>query len=170
MKIEVNVTEVELNTVVERDYDGDPTTLGDKVAAGLVRHILSSDNWPPLRERINSIRDEEIRALVIPAITEVFATPIQRTNNWGDPVGGATTLREVVISEARKILDGTKDNGYGRGQEPLARQLIREMVEKELRAELVAAIKEEREKVVAAVREQAGDLIAEAVKRGVAGR
>jgi hypothetical protein len=170
LNIEVNVIDVDLNTVLVPGYeDSAPTTLADKVVDQLVREALKEDGWKPLVRRVQEIRDEEIRKLVLPAITEAFEKPVQKTNTWGEPTGEPLTLREVVVEEARKILNGTKSDSF-RGDEPLGRQLINQMVLKELRAELTDAIKTEREKVVTAVREQAAQLITEAVTKGVTGR
>lgn len=173
MNIEVNVTEVDLSTVIDGYYnheDGAPTILADRVAEQLVRQARQNDeDWKTLRKRILSIRDEEIRKLVLPAITEAFEKPIQKTNTYGEPYGEPVTLREVVVEEARRILKGAGSNSLSDRDKPLARQLINQMVVKELRAELADAIKAEREKVVAAVREQAAQLITEAVTKGVTG-
>jgi hypothetical protein len=170
MKIDVNVSGIDLDTLVNEpsEYVA-PVTVADKVAEQLVREAMKADSWKPLVQRVREIRDEEIRKLVLPAITEAFEKPIQKTNAYGEPIGQPATLREVVVHEARKILNGTKGDAYGRNA-PLAQDLINQMVTRELRAELADAIKAEREKVVAAVRAQAADLITEAVTKGVTGR
>lgn len=170
MNLEVNVTDVDLSAVVREDTEYGPAVkLGDLVIAELVQRYMRTEDWPTLRKRVTEIRDEEIRAQVTPMITEAVARPVQKTNTYGEPIGEATSLREVVIDEARKILQGTKGDSYNR-KEGLGRQLIREMVEKELRTELTEVIKEERQKVVNAVRAQAAELITEAVTKGVTGR
>lgn len=170
MQLEVNVSDVNLSDVVREDSEYAPAVkLGDLVVGELVQRYMQTEDWPSLRKRITQVRDEEIRALVLPIIAEAVAKPVQKTNTYGDPIGEATSLREVILDEARKLLQGAKGDSYNR-KEPLGRQLIREMVDKELRAELAEAIKAEREKVVAAVRAQAAELITEAVTKGVTGR
>ena len=174
MKIIANVEGLDLSTVVDHAYDHDaggemPVTLADKVAAGLIRKFVKSDLYRGLKERVLEVRDEEIRTLIIPMITKAVEASFHRTNTWGEKVSETTTMRTVIMDEVKKVLEGLHGNSYGRN-ETLGRQLIREMVEKELRSQLSAAIKEEREKVIAAVRTQAADLIAEAVTKGIGGR
>lgn len=170
MNIEVKVSDVNLATIVDRDYDGAPTTLGDLVAEKLVRAAAGDDSWPTLRDRITQIRDEKIHALLEPLIAEAFSEPIQRTTNYGSPLGEPVTLREVVIAETQKVLAGwTTNYSLDRG-EPLGQALIRQMIHKELRTELSGVIKDERQKVVDAVRGAAADLITEAVTKGVTGK
>lgn len=169
MNIEVNVTDtLRLSDVVDETYAGERVTLADKVAEKLIEKAAGDDGWNELNRRIKEIRDEEIRAVVVPLIAEAFKAPIQRTNAYGDPSGDPITLRDLVLAEAKKVLTSASSTGYR--DEPLARRLVREMVEKELTAQLSAAIKEERAKVVAAVRAKAADLIAKAVAEGVTGR
>ncbi|KAB2347316.1 hypothetical protein [Actinomadura rudentiformis] len=165
MNIEVNVNDITLDSVIDGDDEG-AVRLREIIGVKLAHQIIGSDAWPTLSKRITDIRDEEIRKLVLPAITKAFESPLQKTNNWGDPVGEPVTLRDVIVQEARKILNGTRDR-YDARTEPLGRKLIREMVEREIRKELANAINAEREKVVAAVRAQAADLIAKAVAQGV---
>lgn len=171
MQIEVKVGDVDLGTVVRGYYgpNDEPATLGDLVVAELAQRFMQTDDWSTLRRRIREIRDEEIRTQVTPMIAEAVAKPIQRTSSYGTPVGEPISMREVVIEEARKVMQVVKEP-HSRNAEPIGRKLIREMVEKEMRAELGEAIKDEREKVVAAVRAQAADLITEAVTKGVTGR
>lgn len=170
MHINVNVADVDLSDVVGGyGPEGEPTTLGDLVIAEIARQFMKTEDWPELRRRVITIRDEEIRAQITPMIAEAVAKPIQRTGAYGDPIGEPVSMREVVVDEARKILQGTPKGSYDRDAQPLGRKLIREMVEKEMRAELADAIKAERQKVVDAVRAQAAELITEAVTKGVTG-
>ncbi|MGH3381876.1 MAG: hypothetical protein ACRDP6_44825 [Actinoallomurus sp.] len=171
MNIEVNVTGVDLATVTGGyGPDGEPTTLGDLVVAEIARQYMRTDDLSDLHRQIRMVRDEVIRERVTPMIEEAVSRPIQRTGSYGDPIGEPVSMREVVVDEARKVLQGTPNGSYGRDREPIGRKLIREMVEKELRDELADAIKDERQKVVDAVRGQAAELITEAVTKGVTGR
>lgn len=178
MKIEVNVTDLDLSAAIDSyaryDHDTDehidePVTLADKLVQQLVARAVRDDatGYPSLRKRVEQIRDEEIRALVAPAVAEAFAAPVRRTNDWGEPISDPVPLRDQIIAEARKTLDGvTRSSSYDR-TEPLARRLIRELVAAELQKELGDVIKAERDKVIVAVRDNAAELIAEAVKSGM---
>lgn len=172
MQIEVKVGDVDLGTAIRGYYgpNDEPATLADLVVTELASRFMQTDDWSTLRRRIREIRDEEIRAQVTPMIAEAVAKPIQRTGAYGDPIGEPISMREVVVDEARKILQGTPKGRYDRDAQPLGRQLIHEMVNRELKTELADAIKAERQKVVDAVRAQAAELITEAVTKGVTGR
>lgn len=180
MNINVDVTDLDLNSVVEHevtvDYEGDPigkrgVTLADKVVDKLVAKAIETADYTSLKERVKEIREEVVREAVTPLIAEAFTAGLQRTDHWGKPIGEPMTLREVVIEEARTVLNGVKEDRYNSSrQEPLVRQLVRKMVDDELRAELSEVIKEERAKVVAAVRGAAAELLAEAVTKGIGSR
>ncbi|GLY81862.1 hypothetical protein [Actinoallomurus iriomotensis] len=172
MQIEVKVGDVDLSTAIRGYYgpNDEPATLADLVVTELASRFMQTDDWSTLRRRIREIRDEEIRAQITPMIAETIAKPIQRTVAYGDPIGEPISMREVVVDEARKILQGTPKGSYDRNAQPLGRQLIHEMVSRELKTELADAIKAERQKVVDAVRAQAAELITEAVTKGVTGR
>jgi hypothetical protein len=171
MQFNVSVDQVDLSTIVtDNGYDEAPTTLGDLVVAEIARQFIKSDDWPSTQRQITTIRDEEIRALVLPMIADAVAKPIQRTNHFGEPAGEPVTLRDIVLEEARSLLQGLKETNIRGRNEPLVRQLVREMVEKELRKELAEIVKVEGEKVKTAVRNQAAELIAEAVTKGVGGK
>ncbi|MDN3356054.1 hypothetical protein [Actinomadura sp. DC4] len=171
MQIEVKVGDIDLSTVIPGYYGpaDEAMTIGDLVIAEIARRFMETDDWRTLRARIREIRDEEIRTQITPMIADAVAKPIQRTSSYGTPIGEPLSMCEVVVEEARTVLQSVRDP-HSRNAEPLGRKLIREMVEKEMRAELGAVIKDERQKVVDAVRAQAADLITEAVTKGVTGR
>lgn len=172
MQIEVKVGDIDLSTVAPGCYGphDEAMTVGDLVVAEVARQFMATDDYRTLRARIREIRDEVIHAQITPMIAEAVAKPIQRTGAYGDPIGEPISMREVVVDEARKILQSTPQGSYDRNAQSLGRKLIHEMVEKEMRAELTEVIKEERQKVIDAVRAQAAELITEAVTKGVTGR
>jgi hypothetical protein len=148
------------------------TVGGQTLADVIVRHALDKlaqgDPWNNLAKRVQDITDEEIRAHVADTIREALNGDLRRTNSYGEPYGEPTTLRALIGQEAKTTL--TRDSGeYGR-RETVLQKLIREEVGNAFRKELSDVIAKEREKVVAAVREQAGQLIAEAVTKGVGGK
>lgn len=185
MEITVNVAGVDLNTVVGEkrgqytgeygEYEMEHETIADLVAAQYLARALSDEAgrglYRGLAKRVGAIRDEEIRALLTPILTEALTGPIHKTNSYGEPVAGqATTLRELIGEEARTVLAGKTDGrNFGNNVKSL-RTIVRDEVTAALRAELEPIVKDEKAKVVAAVKAEAGNVIADAVKRGLSAR
>jgi len=179
MNINVNVTVdgqdgIDLTTEVQtvRRYDGElddyvetPVTLGEIVARRISADLTKDDSYPGLRKRFLELRDEEIREQVKPLVTEALTGPIQKTNTYGEPTGQTTSMRELVMAEAKKIVSKPTDS-YGRG-ETFLQKLVREEISRAFIGELNKVMAAEKEKVVVAVRAKAAELIAEAVKQGV---
>jgi hypothetical protein len=177
MEITVNLDNLDLNTVIGQsvviDSDGDPIeeggrTIGDAVIDALVAKLYASvrsSESRDLTDRIRNIRDEEIRAQIVPTITEALSKDIQQTNSYGEPVGRSTTLNELIVKQVNTFLvKGTDDY---RKNERLVDKIVREAIETAIKGELAAAIADEKTKVVAAVRAKAAELIADAVKQGI---
>lgn len=88
-------------------FGGEPQTVEDivlglaaaQVVAGLDREVRSR-----LAERVRAVRDEVIREQVAPIVAEALSGPVQRTNAYGEPVGEATTLREIITKDAQAAL------------------------------------------------------------------
>lgn len=168
--MQINVTvdgieAVDLNTPVVNVGTEDEVTLADVIADRAVRTLVYEDQRD-LRRRITEIRDEEIREAVKPTVLGAIDVAIQETNRWGEPTGEPTSLRELILKEAKELLNRPVDN-YHREKGTVLQSVVRDAVSKTLRAELDAVLKAEKEKVVAAVRAQAAELIAEAVKKGL---
>lgn len=175
MQITVNVDQVDLTSVVGdvRRYDDDAEeyvtegrTLGDLIAERVAKSIRESDAYPGLKKRVADIREEEIRARVAPDIEAAMAAPIRQTNRYGEPTGQATTMRELILEEARKFMERPVDQ-YSRDKGTVLQKWLRDAVEKTIKTELAEVLVDEKAKVVAAVRAKAADLIATAVKEGV---
>lgn len=154
-----------------RDYDDETgeynlrgKTLGDIVAEKLTKQLTAEKFYGDLQKRFTTIRDEEIRKAVEPVVAEAITGAIALTNGYGERSGQTTTMRELVMAEAKKLF--TERSDYGRGS-TLAQRILAEEIGRAFQAELATVIKAEKEKVVAAVRAKAADLIADAVKQGV---
>lgn len=145
------------------------STLADLIVREALRKLAKGDQWTGLNRRVREITDEEIRNHVTGLIADALNGDLRRTNSYGEQYGEPTTLRTLIAEEAKTALTRTASDGYGRGDTVIGK-LVREHVTAAMKKELAEAIKEEREKVVAAVREQAGQIIAEAVTKGVTGR
>jgi hypothetical protein len=170
--LNIEINGLALDTVVGAGYNDEPITLLDAIINAAVVRLSKEDEYREvhggLRKRVAAIRDEEIRALVKPELEAAMTAPITPTNHWGEPTTGkTTTLRELIVAHATKFFTEKTDEGYNRPQSTAAQRVVAEAVEKELTAELRAAVADEKAKVVAAVRAKAAELIATAVKEGV---
>jgi hypothetical protein len=174
--VKVDTTGIDLTTVIgERSrYDHDieegvseDVTLGDEVAKRITAKLTKDEEYPGLRKRFLAIRDEEIRKALEPVIVAAISGPIQKTNNYGEPSGGTTTLRELIMDEAQRLATAKVSDGYRSSSETVLAKFVREQIAAAFTKELAAVVAEEKAKVVAAVRAKAADLIAEAVKQGV---
>ena len=156
------------------DRDGEPmsapTTIEELVfdqAARLIAFSPDRDNKAMVRERLDAISAEEIRARVVPHIEVAIAESVQPTDTWGKPKGDPVTLREVIVTEARKLLTAkTRDRDDYRGPErTLVDRLIATEVAKAVHKELTGAIAEAKEQVTAAVKAEGAKVIAETIVR-----
>jgi hypothetical protein len=177
--MQINITvegvdQVDLATPIETrsryDEDGDretyEVTIGHLIADRVTAGLKKDDSWGGIKKRFLDIRDEEIRKAVEPIVTEAISGPIQKTNTYGEPTGGTTSIRELIMAEASKLLTKSADS-YNRSSETMLAKFVREQIAAAFTKELAAVVAEEKAKVVAAVRAKAADLIAEAVKQGV---
>lgn len=173
MNITVTVDEIALDTVVAEvfGYDsesGEPyeqgsKTVADLVAEQIVHKIMASKDYRGMQERIREIRSEVIREAVRPQVDEAIAAPIRKTNTWGEPVGEATTLREVIIDEARKLMNEPLDR-YAQGKGTYLTKAVRDEVKAALSAEIAESVKQVREQVSGQVGQMITDAVTAAMK------
>lgn len=173
MNITVKVDEVSLETVVAEvvafDEDGDPYPRGEKTMADIVggqivqRVISDRDAYPPFRNRVLEIRDEEIREAVRPMITEALTRPIKQTNRYGEETSQETTLSEIIVEEARKLLNSNAGDSYNRDTRTVVQKMVADEVTKALGAEIKDAVKQARD----AVSIDIGQQVAAAVTAGL---
>ena len=176
MNIEIKVDDITLSTVVgdvvDFDEDGDAVSTGrertvaDLVAAQIVNQVVRDARYPSLVDQVTRIRDEEIRAAVKPAIEQAINRPIRKTNYYGEATGEETTLTEVIVEEARKLLKEPADN-YRREQGTVLQQTVRAEVKKAFEAEIADAVKQARDLVAAELGDTVSTQIAAAVKAGL---
>ncbi len=183
MQINVNVDgldAIDLNTVIgdsvtQYDEDGDAIqgeqlTLGDLVAEKLANKIyagLDYDGRYELSKKAGEERVKLIRERLVPQVEEVLSGEIQKTNNYGEPNGQKTTMRELVIAEITRVVNAKGDRYHSSENTPLINRVVTAEVNRVLGTELAEVFKAEKDKVVAAVRAQAAELVAEAVAKGV---
>lgn len=168
MEINVNVDSVNLTDVIEEYGE---RTLGDTIAAGLIQRIANSDHYQKLTGLVKDVRDQEIRAQLTPVIAEALAKPIKRTNTWGEPTGTDTTLREVIVDEARKWLNSKADDRYGsNNSETNLQKMIRTEVRDAFANEIADAVKAAREAVTVQLGQDIGERISGVVREALAKR
>lgn len=160
MQINVTVENADLGSTVPQPY-GEDITLGSLVAQEVASEFKQTEGWDGIRKRFQNLRDEEIRAQVAPIIAEAIHTPVVRTNVYGEPTGESTTLRELVVKEAREALTRREDR-YGRDNTTNLQKVIRAEVQAAFVKEVAAVVKEVRAQVVAEIGETARDQITKA--------
>lgn len=172
MDIQVIVPDVTLQTVVrDATEDGGAATLANLVAAQLVDRIVGYgredwEGWNNLRRRVTEVRDEEIRAQVAPLIHETLTRGFPKTNNYGEPAGGTTTLSEIIMAEVNKVLTRPVDSSGYRGNQTVLQKIIYDLVHadfQKIAAEQVAAVRKE-------IAGQAGDAVRGAVQAAMRAR
>jgi hypothetical protein len=156
-----------------RDYDDETgeyntrgKTLADIVAEKITARLTADEYWSGLRKRFLELRDEEIRAAVRPLVENALTGPITKTNVYGEPTSGTTTMRELVMAEVNKVIHERSDK-YRSDSPTMLQANITKAVRTELDKELRAVFDAEKQKVVGAVRASAAELVAEAVKKGL---
>lgn len=170
MQITVNVTEVDLNSVVGERYDDDgdrrvPQTLGEAIVREAAAILARSPDYEDVRASVRRIRTEEIHTVVAKEVEAALTEPVNPTDQWGQTTGKPTTLRAEIARIAQKAVEPRPRGSYG--DPPALERIIREEVDRALAAELSKVVADEKAKVVAAVRAKAAELIAQAVKEGI---
>jgi len=167
-------TTVSVDVNLGSDVEAIRTRVIDSAARQMLMQVSPySDGEQHFTEFARSLRDdiqrairERVQEVVAPAVEAALVEGVQRTDNYGSPVGPKVSLREVIVDEATKALNKkieVRDN-YGRS-ESVVQQVIRSEVQDALAKELKAEVKAEGERVKAAVRDKAAEIVTEAVRR-----
>jgi hypothetical protein len=178
MEIKVIVPEITLATVVgdvvSYDEDGDALvevgveTVGDKVAKIISKNVMQAPEYTDLKAKVSQIREEEIRAALKPIIEEALQAPIRKTNSWGDPTGQETTLRDIILDEAKRAWATDRNNSYSSNRETTdIRTAIREEVRKHINGEVAKAVKEAQNAALKAVGDLASAPVVDAVRKAL---
>jgi hypothetical protein len=164
MDIRVQVNDVTLDSVISEANDyHDGITIGAVVAQQLAQRVINDhDAWPPFRDAVTQIRDEEIRAQVQPLITDALTKTLQKTNTYGEPTGQATTLSEIIVAEAKRLVTQPKDS-YSRSGRTVLQEMVAAEVKAALSTEIADAVKKARELVAG----QIGEMVSAAVAEGM---
>lgn len=174
MDITVNVEKISLDDYIGShfDEDGDRTpagTLGDAVIRQLVDKTLRTGTWKGVIERIQTIRDEEIRAQVAPVIAEALSADIHRTNTYGEKAGQTTTLRELIAAEAKRYLAEPSDS-YSRNKGTRLQAEVRKAVTAAFQDEIAGAVKEVRDAVAGELGTNVSTMVSAAMNQALAKR
>lgn len=165
MEINVSVSDVKLTDVVEQHYDeggegGRPTTVLDLVVAEIVRQ-----NRRELTSLVHEVRRELVREALAPIVAEAIGAPVQKTNAYGEPDGPPTTLRELVLTKVREVLDAPADK-YDRAKGTLLTSTVRTEVEGAFRKEVAVELADAR----ASVRKRVVEIAAEELSKPATAR
>ena len=176
MNISVSIDEVSLATAVndvlgcdeisgELISTGEQVTIADLVAAQIVERVTGDQGWGDLSRKVREIRAEVIREAVRPQIEQAIAAPVTLTNAYGEPNGRTTTLRELIIDEARKALNAPADpSSYGRDRKTLVQKIVAEQVHEAFAAEIADAVKQARTDVAAEIGQHVASAVQAAMK------
>lgn len=172
--VNVDASQIDLNEYISAYYDEDGDRVGgrtvaDAVVAALVTQAAKGDYSDSLKTRVKDIRDEEIRDAIAPTLAEAIAKPLVKTNSYGEPVGKETTLRELILEEARKIWEQPVDR-YSREKGTHLQAAIRKEVQAAFQEEIAEAVKVAREAVAKEIGGSIADTVTKAVRAGLTAR
>lgn len=146
----------------EHDEPHGEITIGDMVAEQIAAKLLKEIR-DGVQGKVQQAVNEAVKAQVDEWVREALAEPIQRTNDYGRPVGEAKSMPEFVAEHVAKWFSEPADR-YDSQRGTRVQKLIYDEVDRKLKGELTTAIREAKASVVRAVSGQAGKLLAEAIK------
>jgi hypothetical protein len=153
-------------TITGTTLQWDARAMFDSIAQRAAASIVENVN----RELVSEVKvqvSKQIAEQVGAKVSEVLDTSIQPTNEWGEPKGKPTTLRDLVGAAAREYL-GTKVDKDGRPNSYNADStridyIVKKAVEKEfdyrMQTEVKQAVEQAKNLAVAKVGAVVGDLI-----------
>lgn len=178
IKVEIDLAELIVGTKWgPPDSDGDPTEepldllgavfndVARQLLAELRNRATGSDIYGGLRQRIDAIRDEEIREAVRPAITEALTKAVQPTNHYGEAQGEPKTLHETIVEKATAWLTTAKGDYYAKDKRTPIQAYIEDEVQKAFTKELRAEMEKAKAQVVKAVQDEGARVLAETIAR-----
>lgn len=175
INVEVNLDELVIGTRYSDDPDdpGHALTFVEAVAEDVARLVLQSikndttrDTYRSLRERAATIRDEEIRAAIKPAIEQAVTATMQPTDIYGNPKGEPKTTHELIVEHATKVLTAKNTDHYARDKgQNIVEKFIAAEVHAALDKELKAALEQAKADVLQAVKDQGAKVLSETIAR-----
>lgn len=152
---------------------GAPITFIEGVTEEVARMVFAtlksgamSDTYQQLTRRASEIRDEEIRAVIRPAIIEAIDATMQPTDPYGNPKCEAKTLHEIIVEQAKKAITAKDSDSYSRNKGlNIVEQFIASEVRSALDKELRATMDQAKADVLAAVKDQGAKVLSETIAR-----
>ena len=152
---------------------GEPITFMEGVTEEVARLVFStlksgamSDTYQQLTRRAAEIRDEEIRAMIRPAIIEAIDATMQPTDAYGNPKCEAQTLHEIIVEQAKKAITTKDSDSYSRNKGlNMVQQFIASEIRTALDKELKATMDQAKADVLAAVKEQGAKVLSETIAK-----
>jgi len=169
---DVNVSiDLDALFVEPADLDGDPvnvrTAMRNAVVQAAATKLIAGFNHEELhelRQEVHRVRSELVRERLVAEVTAAMDLAIQRTTQWGDPIGDPTTVRELIRMELEAFLSGTstarKIDSYDKSPQNL-RELINLVARDTMHGELGKQVRTARAEIDKRVREILVPLIAE---------
>lgn len=155
-----------LDTSVGYDYDDEPISLGDKVVNKLVRNLTEKFE-AQAKAQLNAALAVAIEAKATELVDAAIEQPFQKTNNWGEPTGPATTLRDLIDEKIKAFLTARVDSYPRTGSQAYISNLVGNKVAAEMEKEFKEAIQQGKEQLLTAVKGRAAEVISEAMRRAV---
>lgn len=155
---------------VKFDHDEVLGAVAEKAAVQFARGLSADDVLSEAkaeaRRAIVRVRADVIRELVTPIIAEAINGPVFKTNTYGEPMGGETTVRDLIAEEVKVALRSPSGATRSDARPTILGEIIRLEVDRALRDELSAAVKEAKAEVIKAVRDQASAELAKRIASG----
>ena len=165
----INV-KLDLDAIHVATYNDEPQTVLDCIireAGTQLLNQLERDARDGLRRTVKDITAEVIRGRVTTLIDEALTEPLQRTNDYGEPIGPPTTLREQIMKIAREQLKPTgQRNSFAtdKGIDTALKTVTASVVGRELADEVAAAKADLRGRLAAS----AAEALSAAIVKGMA--
>lgn len=156
----------------------DPDADEDRFASSSLHqelvHATSLELVKQLRKDVATKVLETVSTAITEQVTEVvaetLANPVQRTTEWGSPVGDAKPLAQLISEQATEALTKPTGDRYGNsGRLTIVQKIIADEIAKQFKTELQGHVKQAQEAAVAAVKASAAEVISETIERAQRG-
>jgi hypothetical protein len=150
VKIEIDLDNLGFSYDENGDH-GRIRTIQEAIVVAAAQQIIGTSGWE-YRTELSRVVQEEARKAVAARLDEALQGNIQRSTEWGEPIGNPTTLLGIVRYELGKFLDGkaVRDSFESNGRSDP--QNLAEMIRREttviMRKDLAAEIRKVRQEVV----------------------
>jgi hypothetical protein len=170
------VLDLDRNIATHVTYDDEgesitsPTTVEELVldlaAKALVDRTIAKagKQWPgDMLDRVRNIRDEQIREILGPMVTEAVERSFTPTDTFGSPRGEPTTLRDEIVKQGVQWLQGREGEFRNPSRRTHIQQLIYDEVERAMAKELKDAMAKAKAEVLAAVQAEGARVLANTI-------